>query len=148
MTSSIRVVLAGAVACAVVVCGAQAQQKMTLGDLQDRGARKLTSEEIKALVAGATLAGAQGGNFPEVTFENVYAADGSVTGKAWRSGVLFTTIKGKWSIDQGGQLCSDLLNDRQDKIAGCFSFYALGNNYYAARGDTRSAEANQRTIKR
>lgn len=121
---------------------------MTLGDLLDHGGRKLTADEVKALVAGATITGVQGGNFQNVTFENMYAAGGSVTGNAWNSGVWFTKIKGKWSIDQKGQLCSDLLNDRQDKIANCFPFYALGSNYYAARGDERSSEVNQRTFKR
>ena len=61
--------------------------------------------------------------------------------------MLFTKIKGKWWVDQSGQFCSDLLNDRQDKIAGCYPYYALGNNYYAARGEARSSEVNQRMIK-
>jgi hypothetical protein len=140
--------LAGAVGCVVVVCGSYAQQKMTFGDLLDRGGRKLASEEVKALIAGATITGVQGGNFPDVTFETVYGADGVVTGKAWRSGMLFTKVKGKWSIDQSGRLCSDLLNDRQETIGGCFAYYALGNSYYVPLGDTRSSEVNQRTVKR
>lgn len=90
MTRKIHVLIASVVGCLVIALSPHAQQKMTLGDLLDHGGRKLTAEEVKALVAGATITGAQGGNFPEVTFENQYAADGSVTGNAWRSGVWFT----------------------------------------------------------
>jgi hypothetical protein len=90
----------------------------------------------------------QGGNFPDVTYTNVYSADGAVNGNAWKNKVWFTKIKGKWSIDASGQLCADLMNDRQEKITGCQLFYAAGTSYYAVRGDNRAAEAVWRTISR
>jgi hypothetical protein len=125
-----------------------ALQKTTLGDLLDHGGRKLSQAEMQALIAGATMSGMQGGNYPDVTFTSVHSADGAVNGNAWRTKVWFTKIKGKWSIDASGQLCSDLMNDRQEKIAGCQLFYAVGTDYYAVRGDNRAAEAAWRTISR
>jgi hypothetical protein len=148
MVNTVRLFLASVVGCALVISSSYAQQKMTLGDLLDRGGRKLAAEEVKALFAGTTVTGVQGGNFPDVTFENVFAADGSVTGNAWKSGTWFSKIKGKWSIDRSGQLCTDLLNDRQEKIGTCQAYYALGSDYYTARGDARSSEVNQRKFKR
>ena len=127
---------------------APALQTTTLGDLLDRGGKKLSQAEMQQLIAGATISGKQGGNFPDVTFTNVHSADGTVDGNAWRSKVWFTKIKGRWSIDASGQLCSDLLNDRQEKITGCVPFYVVGTSYYSVRGDTRAAEANWRTISR
>lgn len=94
------------------------------------------------------MSGMQGGNFPDVTFTNVYSADGAVNGNAFRSKVWFSKIKGKWSVDSSGQFCQDLLNDRQEKVAGCQSFYVVGTNYYGVRGDARTAEANWRTTSR
>jgi hypothetical protein len=125
-----------------------AQQKTTLGDLLDRVGRKFSQAEMQELIAGATISGMQGGNFPDVTYTNVYSADGAVNGNAWKNKVWFTKIKGKWSIDASGQLCADLMNDRQEKITGCQLFYAAGTSYYAVRGDNRAAEAVWRTISR
>ena len=83
-----------------------------------------------------------------MTYTNVYSADGAVNGNAWKSNVWFSKIKGKWSIDASGQLCSDLMNDRQEKIAACQPIYAVGTNYYSVRGDNRAAEAVWRTVSR
>lgn len=125
---------------------APAQQASTLGNVLEHGGKKLTRDEMTPLVSGATVSGVQGGNFRDVTFKNLYAADGTVTGNAWRSGVWFTKIRGKWWIDQTGKFCQDLLNDRQETISACQAYYALGTAYYAARGDAQSAEVNWRTI--
>jgi hypothetical protein len=141
-----------AVACLAAPAHAQtpptppALQKTTLGDLLDRGAKKLSPTDMKQLIAGATISGMQGGNFPDVTYTNVHSADGAVNGNAWRSRVWFSKIKGTWSIDASGQLCVELLNERQEKIAACQPYYVLGTSYFGVRGDTRAAEANWRSI--
>ena len=127
---------------------AYAQQSTTVGALLDRGGRKLTKAEITQLVSGATIEGAQGGNFPDTTFKNVYAADGSVMGDAWNRGTFFSKIKGKWSVNDAGQLCSDLRNDRQEIIAGCQWYYVVGASYFAARADAKATEANLRKFSR
>ena len=125
-----------------------ALEKTTLGDLLDRGGKRLSQAEMNQLISGATISGRQGGNFPDVTYTNVYSADGAVNGNAWKSRTWFSKIKGTWSIDASGQLCSELLNDRQEKVAGCQPYYVVGTNYYGVRGDARTAEANWRTISR
>jgi hypothetical protein len=142
--------LAICVAVATLLFGSMghAQQSMTLGQLIDRGGKKLAKDEVKRLVSGATLEGAQGGNFPTTTFKNVYAPDGTVRGDAWNKGAWFTRINGKWSVNDAGQLCSELRNDQGGNIAGCQTYYAVGNTYYAARGDAPSSEVNERKISR
>lgn len=127
---------------------APTQQKMTLGEMLDRGAKRLSPAEMRSLIAGATISGVQGGNFPDVTYTNVYSSDGAVAGNAWKSKVWFTKIKGTWSVNDSGQLCVDLMNDRQEKVAGCQSLYVLEGRYYATRSDARDAEANWRTLSR
>jgi hypothetical protein len=121
-------------------------EKTTLGDLLDRGGKRLSQAEMKQLISGATISGRQGGRFPDVTYTNIHSADGAVDGNAFRSKTWFTKIKGTWSIDASGQLCVDLLNDRQEKVAGCQPFYVVGANYYGVLGDARTAEANWRTL--
>jgi hypothetical protein len=125
---------------------APAQQTSTVGNVLDQGGKKLTKDEATALVTGKVVSGVQGGDFKDVTFTNTYAADGTVMGNAWRSGKWFSKIKGKWWIDQSGQFCQDLLNDRQEKIASCQALYVVGASYYSARGDGRSAEVTWRTF--
>src|SRR5258708_1550139 len=119
-----------------------AQQQTTLANVLERGGKKLTKVEMRTLVSGATIEGTQGGNFPNTTFKNVYSADGTVRGDAWNKGAWFTRINGKWSVNEEGQLCSELRNDQGSNIVACQTYYVVGSTYYAARGDTPSSEVN------
>ena len=134
------------VALGSTVC--QAQDTMTVGDLLDRGAKKLTKDEARTLYSNATITGTQGGNFPDTTFKNVFGADGIVKGDAWNKGVWFSKINGKWSVNDKGQVCSDLVNDQGGKIVGCFYVFALSNRYYAGPGDTRDTVTRVRNFSR
>src|SRR6478735_762372 len=82
-------------------------QSLTLGNLLDQGARKLTTDEIRALYSGATASGTQTGH-PDVTFQNKHSPNGTVTGDAWRNGVWFGKTSGSWSVNNSGQFCYDL----------------------------------------
>ena len=94
------------------------------------------------------MSGTQGGNYPNVTFKNRYLADGSVKGDAWDKGQWFTNIKGKWTLNDAGQLCSDLLNDQGNRIAGCGYYFVLGDAHYSSASETRSQAVNERKISR
>jgi hypothetical protein len=128
---------------------ASGQQVSTVGDVLDQGGKKLSKDEVKSLVSGATISGTQGGNFPNTTFTNVYSTHGSVNGDAWDKGTWFTKISGTWSVNELGQMCADLVNSQGGKIIGCGYYYALGSRYYySARTDERSASVNERQIAR
>lgn len=134
----------------LVVFGADAyaQQIKTVGDVLDRGGRKLGKEEVRQLITGATVSGTQGSNFPNTTFQNTFSASGSVNGDAWNKGTWFTKMSGKWWVNDAGQFCQDLVNSQNGKVAGCQTYYVVGNTYYLAVGDARSNEVNERRIAR
>lgn len=127
---------------------AYAQQSTTVGGILDKGGKKLTKVEVTQLVSGATVEGVQGGNFPDTTFKNVFAADGTVRGDAWFKGAWFSKINGKWSVNDAGQVCTELRNDKGENIAGCQAYYVVGDSYYAARSDSKTSEANFRKFSR
>ncbi len=126
---------------------ANAQQAMTLGDMLDRGGRKLDKTELRQLVSGATMSGAQTGN-TDTTFQNIYSASGSVSGDAWRKGTWFTKVSGTWTINEAGELCQDLVNSQNSRFGGCQSYYVLGSTYYTSGSDARSQPVNERKITR
>jgi hypothetical protein len=119
---------------------ALAQQALTVGDLLDRGAKKLTKEEVRALYSGATVSGVQAGK-PEVTFQNKHMPDGSVTGNSWRNGAFTGSFAGTWFIDDNGQSCYNLVSAT---IRNCFYYYSLTNRIYAAQTEARSEPVYER----
>jgi len=137
-----------AVVVALLGSAAHAQTPKTLGEVLNAGGKKLTRDELKQLVSGATMEGAQGGNFPNTTFKNVYSADGTVRGDAWNKGAWFSRINGKWWVNDAGQLCVELRNDQGGNITGCQNYYVVGSTYYSSRGDAPTTEVNDRKIYR
>jgi len=125
-----------------------AQQPSTVGDILDRGGKRLTKDEVQRLYSGSTVSGTQGGDNPDTTFKNTYSANGSVNGDAWRKGTWFTKISGTWSTNDSGQFCSDLTNSQGGKITGCSYYFLLAGRYYSARTVDRSAPVNKRQFSR
>jgi hypothetical protein len=127
---------------------AYGQQISTVGDVMDKGGRKLTKEEVQKLFSGATVSGFQGGKFPNTRFRNQTSPNGSVSGDAWHGDVWFTKISGTWSVNDAGQFCQDLRNDQGYKIMGCFFYYSIGDRFYAAAGTERSMPVDARQFVR
>lgn len=127
---------------------AYAQTPKTLGEVLNAGGKKLTKDEVRQLVSGATMEGTQGGNFPNTTFKNVYSANGTVRGDAWNKGAWFSRINGTWSVNDAGQLCMELRNEQGGNIVGCQTYYVVGSTYYASRGDTPTSEVTDRRFSR
>ena len=86
--AAIIVVIGMTFASLLPACG---QQISTVGDVVDKGGKKLTKEEVRKLFSGATVSGFQGGNFPNTRFRNQISPNGSVSGDAWHGDVWFTT---------------------------------------------------------
>jgi hypothetical protein len=131
-------------ACWTASLTGHSQQLSTVGDVLDRGGKKLTKEEVQKLYTGATVSGVQAGK-PEVTFQNKHMPDGSVTGNGWRSGVFTGTFSGTWYMNDNGQFCYNLVNGT---IHNCFYYFQLSNRYYAALTDARSAPVYERQFAR
>jgi hypothetical protein len=130
---------------AVYVPATLAQQALTVGDLLNMGAKKVTKQEMQQLYSGATVSGTQIGR-SEVIFQNKHRPDGTVTGISWRNGVLSsTTTTGNWIINDGGQLCYDL---QGGAIRGCQYFFTFGNRFFAARSDDRAELVYERQFSR
>ena len=144
------------VACSIALFpfSGSAQQPTTVANLLDRGGKRLTRDEVAALLSGATVSGTQIGR-PTTTFEMLYKADGTASGTAFnragsrgdfRGGVL--TVTGTWTIDADGRLCVDLRNNYGDPIQGCTVYFLLEGSYYSASGEGTGAELYRRDIKR
>lgn len=121
-----------------------AQQGFTVGDLLNRGANKLTAEEVQRLHSRSTISGIQAGR-SEVTFRNKYGADGSVTGDFWRNGADAGKISGTWSANVNGQACNNLNNGA---VNACSYYYSLSGRYYTVQSEEQSAPIYERQITR
>ena len=123
-----------------------AQQPTTVGDLIDKGGKKIAKEELSALLKGATVSGVQEGSGAK--FSNTLNPDGSVKGTAVRSGGEQFNLTGKWMVNDKGQLCSDLTPGWGRHFESCAFFFSLGKAYYASQSDERTGAVLLREIKK
>ena len=126
-----------------------AQEPSNLGELLDKGAKRLDAAELKALISGSTSKGTTYGG--RLDMETSYAADGSAAGRFWGGHPEMPPFyKGTWSVNEQGQLCIDYLaNERSiGRMKGCGWWYSLNNVYYIAASEDRSAVVRTRKIQR
>jgi len=136
-----------ALAFVMSVSAAFAQQPATVGDLIGKGGKKLTKEQLSALLkGGATVSGVQEGS--GARFSNTLNADGSVKGTAVRTGGDKFELTGKWSVNDKGQLCSDLTPGWGRHFDSCNFFFILDNAHYASQSDEKTAAVMVREIKK
>ena len=131
---------------AISVTPVGAQQPATVGDLIDKGGKKIAKDELSALLKGATVSGVQEGSGAK--FSNTLNPDGSVKGTAVRTGGDTFELTGKWSVNDKGQLCSDLTPGWGRHFDSCSFFFTLGNAYYASQSDERTGAILLREIKK
>jgi len=143
-----RTFIAAALLLLFTILSVQAQQLMTVGEILDKGGKKLSKADAQQIYAGATVSGVQGGTHPDTTFKNTYLPDGHVTGDAWNKGVWFTKITGTWTTNDLGQVCQNLKNEQNEAIIGCQFYFSLNGKYYAARAEERATLANERSFTR
>jgi hypothetical protein len=125
---------------------ASAEDPVTVRDLLAKGGSRLTTDELLRLMSDATVAGTQIDR-PNTTFENVYKADGTVSGAA-RIGSDLVGITGKWSVDENGILCQDLWNSRGFSFRLCEVKFVLDGLYFSATTDEPAMRLWRRSIKR
>src|SRR2546421_9287620 len=110
------------------------QQPATVGEILDKGGKKLTKEEVIKLVPGATISGISMTNYPSYKSEYTYKGDGSMSGGALKiSGGGYTSASGKWSVNEDGQLCTDRSTSSGRSDVYCDHYFSLDGKYYASR---------------
>src|SRR5471030_3272359 len=146
----VRLLLATAVVSLLVLpLEALCQQSTTVGEILDKGGNKLTKEEVIKLVTGATVSGISMTNYPTFKSEYTYKGDSSMSGGASRVSVGgFTSVKGRWSVTEDGQLCTDRTTSLDNSKAYCDHYFSLGGKYYASRASDKAALVVEREIKR
>lgn len=128
---------------------AVAQEPANLGELLDKGAKRLDAAELKALLTGATVSGMTLRPGSRIGFEVTYASDGKSSGRLWGLHVdAAPGMSGTWTIDEQGQLCTNTVTMAFGTTSACIHFYRLNDAYYAAASNERSAFVRTRTIKR
>jgi hypothetical protein len=129
---------------------AAAQPPSTVGDVLDRGGKRVGRDDLVALVSGATISGSQVGR-PQTTFENIHRPDGTASGRALDRSVQFggqLTYDGTWSVDERDQVCVEFRNNRGNTFKSCTVWYVLDGTYYSAGTDDRRAEVYRRDLRR
>jgi hypothetical protein len=125
--------------CFFVLAGAAgaAQAEATLGDLMDRGARRLDAQEIRALGDVRILQQA-----PDADAYMTLRADGSVVGMVHnKQGFGSSEAGGRWEVDAGGRRCSQVeLPAFGTRVQHCGYTFQLGRElFFAASANERSA---------
>ena len=122
------------------------QMEMPVGILLDKGARKLQSEEVKALLSGATVDAERGGN---VRTKTSYKPDGSLSAHIQTPDVS-TGGTGTWRVEGNGSFCISInWTSHFPPVAGCSYVFKLGNSFYFSVSDTvRHARGVERFITR
>jgi hypothetical protein len=129
---------------------ANAEEFANLGELLDKGAKRLDAAELKALLTGATARGTTFGGKLDV--ETTFESDGKASGRTWGGYPDVSPFyRGTWTINEKGQICVDLImsDPRVPPAKGCSFYFILNNNaYYIAASDDRSAVVRSRKITR
>jgi hypothetical protein len=114
---------------------AQLNDPATVGDVVAWGGKRLSRDELLALVSGATMSGAQIDR-PDVTFENLNKSDGTTNGHA-RSATDLLNVTGRWLVDDQGRFCIDYSNNRGGTIKNCTVFFLLDGSYFSGKTEDR-----------
>lgn len=129
---------------------ANAQEPKTLGELLDKGAKRLDAAEMKALVTGATTKGTTSGG--RLDMETTFSADGTAAGRFWGGHPEMPPLyNGTWSINEQGQLCIDLMAAERSigRMKGCGWWYSLNGVYYVSFGsEERTSVVRSRKVTR
>jgi hypothetical protein len=128
-----------------------AQEFANLGELLDKGGKRLDAAELKALLTGATTTGKVFAPGSQLESETTFTKDGKASLRLWGMHPEVTpNMNGTWTINEQGQVCIDMvpIDPRVRPVKGCASYYSVNNVYYAAASDERSAVVRMRKITR
>ena len=115
---------------------------LTVGELLQRGAKQLTSSQIKQLASGSTFEGMGANN----RWRAQQTGDGSLRGTSVDKDGRQSQFSGTWWIDNAERLC--MVNETMGAGPDCTYLYVLDGQYYAATSNTREAPVLTRTVTR
>lgn len=115
---------------------------LTVGELLKRGAKQLTSSQIKQLASGATFEGTGASN----RWRAQQASDGTLRGTSVEKDGRQSQFSGRWWIDNDERLC--MVNETIGGGTDCTYLYVLEGQYYAASSNVREAPVMTRTVTR
>lgn len=125
---------------AVVSTGTAEAQQLTLKEIQEKGAVRMTKEELLALIPGSTNTNPSFSSTNVRRFEHkadgtVYAsATGAFAGSGGRG-------SGTWSVNDEGRYCVDLTWPGRSGMLPekwCAAVYKLGDETYAISRDLKA----------
>lgn len=135
---------------AVLASAGSAPAQTSVGELLDGGAKKLSGDEVRTLVPGATLVGR---SFAGSDVSVDYKQDGTLSGRVQinsgpRAGQI-AGIVGTWTIADDGKTCAVVTVPSGGRDQICAYYFKLGDRYFIAESDSDKGSAVvQRTIKR
>lgn len=134
-----------------LLCAGFAHGQSNLGEIQEKGARKLGEREVVRLLSGSTVRGinAQGS---EMSVD--YKADGTLVGavlpqQGKRAGQM-AGIYGLWRVEKDGKFCTSTTNvAAQRNFGSCGYYFEVGGEYFiAASYSDPKAKIRKRVIER
>jgi hypothetical protein len=128
---------------------ASAQEPANLGELLDRGAKRLDGSAVKALLTGATSTGLSYNG--RIESSSTFGADGKVNTKLFGlHPEVNPNLFGTWVVNDQGQSCVDLtpIARQLSPFKGCNWWYVLNNVHYIAASDDRGTTVRSRKIER
>lgn len=129
----------------LALCTTAAHAQTTLGELLDKGFKKMMKGEFTSILVGQKWSGLTAN---EVRFENIYKADGSLSGWWWGSQGGQGGLTGNWRMDDEGKICA-FVSSTWDASTTCYYFFHSGDQYYTSLSDSdRDARVRVRTVKK
>ena len=126
-----------------------AQDPANLGELLDKGAKRLDAVEVKALLTSATSTGLTlNGRSESAT---TFSVDGKANTKVFgMHPEVNPNLFGTWSVNDAGQSCLDLtpISHRLLPFKGCSWWYVLNGIHYIAASEDRGTVVRSRKIER
>jgi hypothetical protein len=133
-------------ACLLVAFAGAAHAQYKLSEILDKGGKRLSGEEVRALLVGATVTGALSNG---AQFESHYTADGKVAGTVASMQGMSSTV-GTWIVGEKGDLCADVTVTRSGaQLKACSFYFKAGDEYFSSTSDSdRNATAAKRNVRR
>lgn len=120
------------------------QAQESVDELVGKGAKKIEREELFALLSGLVMTG-DSLNTAGAVIHFEYEGDGSVAGFSRTADGREFRSKGKWTVDNTGKFCRDMIRESNATRWGdCRFFYRLNDGYFATDPDNPSAKAEKR----
>jgi len=120
--------------------GTPSLEKLTVGDVLQRGGRQLTAAQLKNIAGGSAFEGVGNDN----AWRSQLATDGTMRGESLDKSKNKSQFQGRWWIDEAERLC--MVNETAGTTPDCSYLYQLQGSYYASPMNTREAPVSMRNL--